>query len=256
MTGANHRRGTAWVTGGATGIGFACAKRLGSAGFTVAISGRRVAELERACAELEQAGIAARSYPLDVANPEAVARVAGEVARDLGEVSALVCAAGTNVTARSWKVLAAADFAKVAAINLNGVAYCVSAVLPGMRVAGAGSIVVVSSWAGWTYLPVAGAVYGASKRALGPLVDSLNDQEGERGIRATLLCPAEVATPILGTRPRPPAAADIARMLTPADIAEAAAYAIEAPPHVCLNEIVITPTYNRFYVGAADLARL
>lgn len=256
MTQAVKRTGTAWITGGATGIGFACARRLGQSGLKVAISGRREVELTRALDELAAEGIDVKVFPLDVSDAEAVARVARTIATELGPISALVCSAGTNVTARSWKQLAAADFARVAAINLNGVAYCVSAVLPGMRALRAGSIVVVSSWAGWTYLPVAGAVYGATKRALGPVVESINDQEGEQGIRATLLCPAEVATPILGTRPRPPAQADIARMLRPADIAEAAAYAIEAPPHVCLNEIVITPTYNRFYVGAQDLQRL
>jgi NADP-dependent 3-hydroxy acid dehydrogenase YdfG len=249
-------RGTAWITGGATGIGLACARRLGSAGMRVAISGRREAELARACAELSAQGIDVRAYPLDVANAQAVARTAATIAVDLGPISALVCSAGTNVTPRSWKVLAADDFAQVVAINLNGVAYCVSAVLDGMRAARAGSIVVVSSWAGWTYLPIAGAAYGATKRALGPLVESINDQEGEHGIRATLLCPAEVATPILATRPNRPSEADMARMLKPDDVAEAAAYAIEAPPHVCLNEIVITPTFNRFYLGAPDLKRL
>lgn len=256
MQQASKPAGTAWITGGATGIGLACAKRLGQAGWRVAIAGRREAELVRACAELAQAGIHARRYRLDVSDPHAVAEVGEAIARDLGAVGALVCSAGTNITARSWKEMASADFAKVAAINLNGVAYSVSAVLPGMRALGGGSIVVVSSWAGWTYLPVAGAVYGATKTALGPLVQSINDQEGERGIRATLLCPAEVATPILATRPRPPAAADIERMLKPADVAEAAAFAIEAPAHVCINELVITSTLNRFYTGAPDLQRL
>ena len=114
---------------------------------------------------------------------------------------------------------------------------------------------MVSSWAGWRYLTFTGAAYGASKQGLAPLVESLNDQEGVHGIRASLVCPGEVATPILRTRPKPPPQEDMDRMLKPEDVGDAIRYVITAPPHVCLNEIVIAPTYNRIYTGAPDLKR-
>jgi NADP-dependent 3-hydroxy acid dehydrogenase YdfG len=243
----------AWITGGGTGIGLASARALGLRGATVVVSGRRAGELDAAVAALAADGIRAASRPLDVSDAQAVARVAASVIDEFGRVDALVCSAGTNVPNRWWTTMTPEAWSKVVGINLNGVAYCVTAVLPSMRAAGGGSIVVVSSWAGWRYLSFTGAVYGATKTGLAPLVESLNDQEGRNGIRATLVCPGEVATPILRTRPTPPPEEDIARMLRPEDVGDAVAYVVSAPPHVCLNEIVISPTWNRIYSGADDL---
>ena len=241
----------AWITGGATGIGLATAKALGAAGWTVVLSGRRAQELERAVKGL--AGVRASAQPLDVADAAAVEKAAAAIVAEHGRLDALVASAGTNVPDRAWTKLRPEDFAKVAAINLGGVANCVIAALPAMRKARAGTIVVVSSWAGWRYLPFAGAAYGASKMGLAPLVESLNFEEGHNGVRATLVCPGEVATPILRSRPVPPPEADIERMLQPEDVAAAIAYAVTAPPRVCINELVISPSWNRIYLGASDL---
>ena len=243
----------AWITGAGTGIGLETAHALGAAGASVALSGRRRAELDSAVRALQARGVRALAVPLDVADAAAVADGAQAVLQWQGRVDVLVCSAGTNVPNRFWKDLTVDAFAKVVAVNLNGVASCVAAVLPAMRAAGRGSIAVVSSWAGWRYLTFTGAAYGASKMGLAPLVETINDQEGRHGIRATLVCPGEVATPILRSRPVPPPEQDIERMLVPADVAGAIAYAVSAPPHVCLNEIVISPTWNRIYIGADDL---
>lgn len=243
----------AWVTGGGTGIGLETARALGAAGAAVAISGRRQAELDAAVASLAAQGVRARALALDVSDAAAVGRAAAALMEEFGRIDALVCSAGTNVPNRYWKALTPEAFAKVTAINLNGVAYCVTAVLPEMRAAGRGTIAVVSSWAGWRYTGFTGAAYGATKTGLSPLVESINEQEGRNGIRATLVCPGEVATPILRTRPVPPPEEDIARMLRPEDVADAIAWAVCAPAHVCLNEIVISPTWNRIYTGAEDL---
>jgi NAD(P)-dependent dehydrogenase (short-subunit alcohol dehydrogenase family) len=243
----------AWITGGATGIGFAAAQALGTAGFTVVISGRRAEALDKAVATLEKAGIAAQGRQLDVSDADAVQATAAAIHAEHGRLDALVLSAGTNVPDRSWKNLTPQGFSKVSAINLNGVAYCVAAALPAMREAGAGTIVVVSSWAGWRFLPFTGAAYGSTKMALAPLVESINYEEGHLGIRATLVCPGEVATPILRSRPVPPPEADLARMLQPEDVGSAIAYAVTVPARVCINELVIAPSWNRIYLGADDL---
>lgn len=255
MNDSSGDRGLAWVTGGATGIGLASARALASAGFTVAISGRREDKVAEAVAGLQAGGARAVGCPLDVADAGAVAEAARGLAAAHGPVRVLVACAGTNVPARYWRDLRAEDFAKVTRINLEGVANGVCAVLPGMREAGHGTIVVVSSWGGWRYLPFTGAAYGASKQGLAPLVESLNDQEGRNGVRATLICPGEVATPILRARPFPPPEQDIERMLRPEDVGDAIRYVAEAPRHVCINELVISPTWNRIYIGADDLTR-
>ena len=59
--------------------------------------------------------------------------------------------------------------------------------------------------------------------------------------------------PILRSRPSPPPDADMARMLKPEDVGDAIAYIVNAPAHVCINELVISPTWNRIYIGADDL---
>lgn len=253
--GNTNTKKVAWITGGGTGIGLATAQRLAGQGWHVAVSGRREAELKAACDAIAKAGGSAEAVPLDVSDAAAVSKAAEGILARNGRIDALVCSAGTNVPNRYWKDLTPEAFAKVSAINLNGVAFCVGAVLPTMRAAGGGSVVVVSSWAGWRYLPFTGAAYGATKQGLSPLVESINDQEGGHGIRATHVCPGEVATPILRSRPVPPPEEDIARMLKPEDVGDAIAYAVNAPAHVCLNEIVIGPTWNRIYRGAEDLKR-
>ena len=241
----------AWVTGGGTGIGLSTAQSLGQVGFRVVISGRRADALDAAVKGLQLQGIEASSVVMDVSEAAQVSAAAAQI----GPVDVLVCSAGINVPNRMWHNLTPEGFAKVSAINLNGVAYCVTAVLKGMRERGEGHIVVVSSWAGWRFTSFTGAAYGATKMGLAPLVESLNDQEGQHGIRATFVAPGEVATPILKSRPIPPSEADVARMLKPEDVADAICYAVQAPKHVCINELVISPTYNRIYLGADDFKR-
>ncbi len=245
----------AWVTGGGTGIGKATATWLARAGATVAISGRRVDELERTAAELRAAGLRVEVAQADVSDPASVAAAHATISGRHGPVSVLVCAAGTNVPDRSWSRLAPEGFAKVVQINLAGVANAVHAVLPGMRAAGTGTICIVSSLAGWSYRDFPGVAYSASKTALGPLVQSLNDEEGRHGVRACHFCPGEVATPLMKARPVPPSDEEIARMLRPEDVADAIGYVVTAPPHVCLAEVVVAPTWNRFYIGGEDLKR-
>jgi NAD(P)-dependent dehydrogenase (short-subunit alcohol dehydrogenase family) len=245
----------AWVTGGGTGIGRATAAWLAGAGATVAISGRRIEELEKTAAELCAEGLRIEPVRADVADAASVADAYATIVGRHGPVSVLVCAAGTNVPNRSWGKLTPEGFAKVTQINLAGVANTVHAALPGMRAAGGGSIVVVSSFAGWAYRDFPGVAYSASKAALDPLVQSLNDEEGRNGIRACHFCPGEVATPILRTRPVPPSDEEVARMLRTEDVADAIGYVVSAPAHVCLAEVVIAPTWNRFYIGGEDLKR-
>ena len=245
----------AWVTGGGTGIGRATAAWLARAGATVAISGRRVEEWEKTAAELRAQGLSIDVARADVADAASVAAAHAAIVERCGAVSVLVCAAGTNVPNRSWTKLTPEGFGKVVQINLAGVANTVHAALPAMREAGAGSIVVVSSFAGWAYADFPGVAYSASKAALDPLVQSLNDEEGRHGIRACHFCPGEVATPILKTRPVPPSDDEVARMLRVEDVADAIGYVVTAPAHVCLAEVVIAPTWNRFYIGGEDLKR-
>ena len=117
-----------------------------------------------------------------------------------------------------------------------------------------GLIINISSWAGRYNSRVAGVAYGASKHAVLALNASINMEEGQHGIRACAISPAEVATPIMQQRPVQPTEEQLARMLQPDDLAETVLYVAGMPARACVNEILISPTWNRAYF--ADSERL
>lgn len=240
----------AWVTGGGSGIGLACATTLARAGARVVLSGRNAAALERAVADLGAEGLTAIAAPLDVSDSAATRAVHDQIVVDHGPVEIAVCSAGWNLTERWWQELDLDGFQQVIDINLTGVARVMAAVQPEMARQGDGQIIVISSWAGWTHSPGAGAAYSASKTGLRALVDTFNQQQAQHGLRATHLCPGEVATPILQTRPVVPTEAEQALMLRPADVARAVEFVASSPSSVCINELVITPTANAAYRAA------
>lgn len=238
-----EQRRVAWITGGGSGLGEAIAERLAADGLHVVVSGRREGELARVVAQIAAAGGSAEARPVDVTDADEVRAVA----ENLGRVDVLVCSAGGNVGNRWWDDLTPADFARVVDLNLTSVANCALGVLPAMRAAQDGLIVVVSSWAGWRYESIAGAAYTAAKRALSGLTESINDQEGGNFIRATLLCPGEARTAILASRPVPPSPEQMEQMLLPEHIAGVVGHVASLPKEVCINELVVTPSRNRFY---------
>jgi NADP-dependent 3-hydroxy acid dehydrogenase YdfG len=124
-----------------------------------------------------------------------------------------------------------------------------------MRARREGTVINVASFAGWHYEYITGPAYTASKAGMMALTHSFNIEECVNGLRATALCPGEVATPILKKRPVQPTEADKARMLQEADLGRAIRFIAEQPAHVCINEMVISPVWNRTYVADAPLVR-
>lgn len=238
-----------WITGGGTGIGAAAALTLAQAGAEVFVSGRRLEPLESIVQSIAKAGGKAHAVPLDVADADSVASAAA----DIGQVNILVANAGLNVPNRSLESLTSDDWDLVIDVNLNGVFYPVRAVLPGMRASGGGLMILISSWAGRYVGRLTGASYNASKRAVLALGETINTEEGGAGIRSTVIMPGEVSTDILKTRPTPPSTKDMDRMLQGQDLADTVRFVAEMPAHVCINEILISPTWNRFYQGFDEL---
>ena len=248
----------AWVTGGGSGIGLAGAIELAKAGCRVIVSGRDAAKLDAAIAGAEARGAPPGSItpaPLDVADATAVARVGAEVQGRHGRVDVLVNSAGVNFAKRYWNDTDSATFDEVVAINLNGAAACTLAVLKGMQQRRQGTVINVASFAGWYLGYLTGPAYTASKAAMIALSHSFNIEECVNGLRATALCPGEAATPILKKRPVEPSAEEKARMLQEDDLGRTIRFIAEMPAHVCINELVITPVWNRLYVGGHDLKR-
>lgn len=230
-----------WVTGGGSGMGRAAALEAARAGWRVAVSGRRAEKLEQVTREIAQSGGEALALPLDVTDAAAVARAAAEVVERCGRLDGVVLAAGLNTPRRRWEDQEIGEVEAVLATNLGAVTSALHAALPHLRAAGAGIAVVISSYAGWSFQPGAGVAYSASKTALGSLVRTLNQQEARHGVRACHLCPGDVATDFLEQRPEVPGAEARAVMLTPEDVAAAVLHVLDAPAHVRVDELVISP---------------
>ena len=242
----------AWVTGGGSGIGQAGAEALAADGWTVIVSGRRKDALDAVAAGINAKGGSAEALPLDVSEAAAVDAAAQQILAKHGRIDLLVNSAGINVPNRSWADMDISGWDKLVEINLNGVLYCMRAVLPAMRAQKDGCIINVASWAGRHVSKMPGPAYTTTKHAVLALTHSFNMDECVNGLRACCLSPAEVATPILKLRPVVPSAEEQARMLQPDDLGRTIAFVASMPPHVCVNEILISPTWNRSFVAMAQ----
>lgn len=242
----------AWITGAGSGIGAGTALAYASVGMRLVLSGRRKAELQQVAAQVVARGGSARVAVLDVADADAVQAVADSIAAQEGRLDVLVNSAGLNVRERNWKHLQRAGWDQVLRIDLDGTFYCCHAALPMMRAQRDGLIINVSSWAGKHVSTLTGPAYSAAKFGVNAMTESLNIEEGIHGIRATAVCPGEVATPILDKRPIPVSAEDKARMVQADDCGELMLFLARMPAHVCINDLTISPTWNRGYVAQAQ----
>ena len=241
----------AWITGGGSGIGLAGAIELVKAGAHVVISGRTKATNDSAAKELKALG-SAEVILLDVADKNAVKAAADKILKKNGRIDILVSSAGTNATQRNFNVVTAEAWDDVVAINLSGLFYCVHAVLPAMRKQKGGLIINISSWAGRFASQLTGPAYNATKRAVIALTESINMEECMNGIRASSVLPGEVATPIMRKRPVPPTKEQQDRMAQAEDLGAAILFIATMPARTCVNELIIAPTWNRFYVGGLE----
>jgi len=237
----------AWITGGGSGIGLAAAIEFAKLGAKVVLAGRTRATLEAAAQHAK-----AEICVCNVGDKHQVAAAASDIHKRHGRVDILVNSAGINLPKRSFRDVSAEGWDEIVSVNLSGMFYCVQAVLAGMRARKDGLIINVSSWAGRYASTLTGPGYNATKRAVIALTESINLEECTNGIRATSVLPGEAATPILEKRPVPPTPEVRAKMLQPEDLGRTLAFIATLPPRVCVNEIIISPTWNRFLIGGLE----
>jgi NAD(P)-dependent dehydrogenase (short-subunit alcohol dehydrogenase family) len=186
----------AWVTGAASGIGAATARRLAAGGARVAcidVDGPGVAAV---VAGIERAGGAARAVVADVTDADALAAAAGDVERRLGPVGVVAAAAGITHEPAEVAALDPATWQRVLAVNLTGVFLTAKAAIPQLRRRGSGAIVIVASVGGVRGTP-GYAGYIASKHGVLGLMRSLAAELAPDGIRVNAVCPGSVDTPML-----------------------------------------------------------
>ena len=242
----------AWVTGAGSGIGRAGAEALAGAGAKVVLSGRRVDALEKTAAAIRDTGGEAVVEALDVADAQAVAAVAKRIADRFGRLDILVNNAGLNMAKRHWADMDLESWEKIVQVDLNGAFYVVHAALPIMRAQKDGLIINVASMAGKRVGYVSGVPYTAAKHGLVAMNETINFEECHNGIRATALSPGEVATEILDKRPVPVTEEARAKMVQSEDMGEIILFLARQPKHVCINELLVTPTWNRGNFGGPD----
>lgn len=233
------------VTGGGTGIGRETARMLAAEGAAVVVAGRRREPLEAVAREIEAAGGCAVARQADVARHEEAVALGRWTVDTLGRVDVLVNNAGHSSRVRSIRWVGREEWDSVMAVNLDGLWALTQAVLPDMLARGAGTVVTVSSFAAIRPGLLGGAPYSAAKAGARALMQQLHAELRNSGIRATTVVPAEVDTPILHGRPVPPDAAARATMMGAEDVAAAILLCVTLPERTVIEEIVMSPTFDR-----------
>ncbi|MBA4791208.1 MAG: SDR family oxidoreductase [Rhizobiales bacterium] len=181
---------TALVTGGASGIGEACASALSAKGWRVIVSDVRADAARETAARLGGEALA-----LDVSDEAAIAAAAEEAERRFGPVDGLVTSAGVLQPPTPPENFSAFDFDRVMNVNLRGT--WLTAVAFGTRMArrGHGAIVTIGSVTSLRAVPL--HAYGPSKAAVAALTQCLAADWGRSGVRINCISPGYVATPPL-----------------------------------------------------------
>ena len=185
------------ITGGASGIGLAMARRFAAEGMRIVLADIERPVLDRAGKELVRAGADVLTVPTDVSLADDVDALAATTIDHFGDVHLVCNNAGVGSRGLTVADLPLDDFAWVIGVNLFGVIHGINAFLPRLRANGVGHIVNTASISGFYHLPRM-APYNASKAAVIALSETLRfelDAEGS-GVGVSVLCPSWVRTNI------------------------------------------------------------
>jgi 2-hydroxycyclohexanecarboxyl-CoA dehydrogenase len=188
---------TAVVTGGASGIGLACAKALAAEGCDVAIWDLSPAAAQAAAALAEESGRRVQAFAVDVASQASVEAATRATAEQLGPIAHLVHAAaiGSGKFGFPFTNLTPADWPRVLEVNIVGMVNVAHAVTPGMVERKAGTMVFIGSVAAQIGSPT-DPPYSASKAANINFTHCMAKDLAPHGIRVNIVNPGMVQTPL------------------------------------------------------------
>ena len=217
------------ITGASSGIGDATARAAARAGFRLVLGARSTERLAALAGEL---GVPDRAHAqrCDVTawgDQEALATAARQ---RFGRLDVVFANAGFGAK-RGFLEESPEQWRAMVLTNVLGVALTIRATLPALRES-RGHYVLTGSVAGRRALP--GSLYSATKWAVTSMGEGLRQEVDGTGIRVTLVEPGQVDTPFFDQRPTD--------ALEPEDVARAVMFAVEQPPHVDVNELLVRPT--------------
>lgn len=241
----------ALITGATSGIGRATAMTLANSGWNIIVTGRREERLVDLVSEINNV----KAFPLcfDVRNQAQVEHAIKHLPEEWKNISVLINNAGLAAGLNTIDEGIREDWEQMIDTNVKGLLYMTEAIIPLLKNRGSGHIINIGSTAGKeTYRN--GNVYCATKHAVDSLTKSFRIDLLAHNIKVTGICPGMVETEFSlvrfhGDEKRAEKVYQGFKPLQPEDVANVILYAINQPPHVCLNDIVMTCTEqaNSFY---------
>ena len=234
------------ITGASSGIGYATALSLAKERAKLVVGARRTDRLESLVKAIEENNGEILAQKLDVTKKSDCDDLVNTAIKKWGKVDVLVNNAGL-MPLSFVKNLKVDEWDQMIDVNIKGVLYCTAAVLPHMRETKSGHIINISSVAGRIVFP-AGSVYCATKHAVTAFSEGLRQELSPRNnIRVTTIEPGVVSTELTNTitdesLEKFVEASKKMEALKADDIASAIVFAIDAPNHVSVNEVLVRPT--------------
>ena len=185
-------RKVAFITGGGTGIGRACALAFAAEGAQIALAGRRKEPLAAVTREIELSGGKALAITCDVADRKAVDAAIARVVLHFGHLNVIVNNAGAVMVGTAEET-SEEDWSRVLATNLTGTFLVSRAAIPALRKSGGGSIVNIGSYLGIVARRQR-AAYCAAKAGVAGLTRAMALDHAQDNIRVNCVCPAIVET--------------------------------------------------------------
>jgi NADP-dependent 3-hydroxy acid dehydrogenase YdfG len=232
------------ITGASSGIGEATGRLLAREGARVLLGARREERLKKIVDDLKSAGLVAASRTVDVTRRDEVEGFVKAGKELFGRVDVLVNNAGVMPGA-PLAARRVEEWDRMIDVNLRGVLHGIAAALPLMLAQDEGHIINLSSVAGHVVFP-GFSVYSATKFAVRAVSEGLRKEMASRGIRVTVISPGAVRTELVGTISDEQIKKQVNQLyeiaIEPDAVARAISYAIEQPPDVDINEVILRPT--------------
>jgi 3-hydroxybutyrate dehydrogenase len=187
---------TAIITGAASGIGKEIALEFAREGANVAIADLNLAAANATAAEMVASGLKALGVAMDVANEKAVEDGVAAVVKAFGNVDILVSNAGIQIV-HPLEEFTYADWKKMIAIHLDGAFLTTRACLPHMYKSGRGGSIIYMGSVHSKEASLLKAPYVAAKHALIGLAKVVAKEGAKHGVRANVVCPGFVRTPLV-----------------------------------------------------------